>query len=251
MDLGTISGLILGLLLVTLAIWLGGSYALYFNLPSLLIVLGGVIATTLIRFTLRDVINSIKVAANAFFGEHPRPESLILEMIKLSQISRREGILRLEKVSVKDPFLKKAIRFCVDGYEPAFIKDALEKDIDMMLQRHGLGQSIFTAMGETAPAFGMVGTLIGLVAMLAQMKDPSSIGPSMAVALLTTLYGALFAYLIALPIADKLKRRSKEEELSKRLVIEGILALNKGLHPAYIEDLLSVFLPSADRKVPM
>ncbi len=242
--------MILGLLLVGISIFLGGYSAIYFNLPSVMIVLGGVIATTLIRFTLKDVINSIKVAMNAFFGEDPRPESLIREMIKLSNISRREGILRLEKIPVQDPFLKKAIRFCVDGYEPSFIKDALEKDIEMMLQRHSLGQSIFTAMGETAPAFGMVGTLIGLVAMLAQMKDPSSIGPSMAVALLTTLYGALFAYLFALPVADKLRRRSIEEELSKRLVIEGILALNKGLHPAYIEELLSVFLPAAERKTP-
>ena len=137
--------------------------------------------------------------------------------------------------------------YCVDGHEADFIQDVMEKEIDLTVERHGLGKSIFDAIGDAAPAFGMIGTLVGLVNMLGNMSDPSSIGPSMAVALLTTLYGAIMANLIALPIADKLKRRSQEEELNKRLVLEGVLGLQKGLNPRVLEELLKTFLPPKAR----
>jgi chemotaxis protein MotA len=183
----------------------------------------------------------------AFFAKTSPPEAIIQELVSLSHIARKEGLLKLEKQPVDDPFLKKAIMYCVDGHEPEFIQEVLDKEIELTIERHGQGRGIFTAVGDAAPAFGMIGTLIGLVGMLGNMKDPNSIGPAMAVALLTTLYGAIMANLVALPIADKLKRRSQEEELNKRLVVEGVLGLQKGLNPRVLEELLSTFLPPKKR----
>lgn len=247
MDIGTVVGLVLGFVLIFSAIFMGGSLGAFIDIPSVLIVIGGTVATTFIRFTLPDVIGSIGVAMKAFFAKSPVPEDTIQELVTLSNIARKEGLLKLEKQPVSDPFLKKAIMYCVDGHEADFIKEVLEKEIDLTLERHGLGQSIFGAMGDAAPAFGMIGTLVGLVNMLGNMKDPASIGPSMAVALLTTLYGAVVANLVALPIADKLKRRSQEEELNKKLIVEGVLGLQKGLNPRVLEELLKTFLPPKKR----
>ncbi len=247
MDIGTIAGLLVGIILIVISIFLGGSLGAFINIPSILIVGGGTLATCFIRFTLSDVINSISVAMNAFFTKSQSSEEIIKELVSLSNIARKEGLLKLEKQPVNDPFLKKAIMYCVDGHEANFIQEVLDKEIELTLDRHGLGQGIFQSVGDAAPAFGMIGTLIGLVNMLGNMKDPSSIGPSMAVALLTTLYGAIMANLFALPIADKLKRRSQEEELNKKLVVEGVLGLQKGLNPRVLDELLKTFLPPKQR----
>lgn len=247
MDIGTVAGLVFGSVLISISIYLGGSVGSYFDLPSILIVLGGSLCTLFIRFTFSDVINSFKVAAQAFSVKTSSPEDVIRELVHLSNIARKEGLLRLEKVPVNDPFLKKAVMYCVDGYEPEFIQQVLEREIDITVARHGLGQGIFAAIGDAAPAFGMIGTLIGLVAMLGNMKEPSKIGPGMAVAILTTLYGTLVAHLVALPIMDKLRRKSSQEELVKRLVVEGIVGLQKGLNPRVLEELLNTFLPPAVR----
>jgi len=247
MDIGTIAGLLVGVVLIATAILLGGSLTAFLDLPSVLIVLGGALATTFIRFTLPDVINSMSVAMKAFFAKSQPPENIIQELVSLSHIARKEGLLKLEKQPVNDPFLKKAIMYCVDGHDPDFIQEVLDKEIELTLERHGQGQSIFLAIGDAAPAFGMIGTLVGLVNMLGNMKDPASIGPAMAIALLTTLYGAVLANLAALPIADKLKRRSQEEGLNKKLVVEGVLGLQKGLNPRVLEELLNTFLPPRKR----
>lgn len=248
MDMATLAGLVSGILLILIAIFLGGSLASYVNIPAVLIVIGGTTAATFIRFTFSDLVNSIRVAAKAFFVKTLPPESIIQEIVALSQIARKEGILRLEKVIVNDPFLKRAIMYCVDGYDSALISQVLGKEIEFTLERHGIGQSIFIAIGEAAPAFGLIGTLIGLVSLLSNMKEPSMIGPSMSVALLTTLYGAVIANLVALPIADKLKLRSQEEELNKRLVVEGVLGLQKGLNPRVLEEFLNTFLSAKRRE---
>lgn len=249
MDIGTIAGLLVGFILIVIAIFLGGSLTAFIDIPSVFIVLGGSTATTFMRFTLPDLKNTISVTMKAFFAKTSPPEAIIQELVALSHIARKEGLLKLEKQPVEDPFLKKAIMYCVDGHEPEFIQEVLDKEIELTIERHGQGRGIFTAIGDAAPAFGMIGTLIGLVGMLKNMKDPNSIGPSMAVALLTTLYGAIMANLFALPIADKLKRRSQEEELNKRLVVEGVLGLQKGLNPRVLEELLSTFLPPKKRAV--
>ncbi len=247
MDIGTVAGLVLGIVLILVAILLGGSLGSFVDVPSVLIVIGGALAATFIRFTLPDVLNSISVAMKAFFAKTQPPEEIIQELVTLSNVARKEGLLKLEKQPVNDPFLKKAIMYCVDGHEADFIQEVLEKEIDLTLQRHGLGQGIFAAIGDAAPAFGMIGTLVGLVNMLGNMSDPASIGPAMAVALLTTLYGAIMANLVALPISDKLKRRSMDEELNMKLVVEGVLGLQKGLNPRVLEELLKTFLPPKKR----
>ncbi len=247
MDIGTVAGLVTGIALILTAILLGGSLGSFVDVPSVLIVIGGALAATFIRFTLPDVLGSISVAMKAFFAKTQPPEDIIQELVTLSNVARKEGLLKLEKQPVNDPFLKKAIMYCVDGHEADFIQEVLEKEIDLTLQRHGLGQGIFAAIGDAAPAFGMIGTLVGLVNMLGNMSDPASIGPAMAVALLTTLYGAIMANLVALPISDKLKRRSMDEELNMKLVVEGVLGLQKGLNPRVLEELLKTFLPPKKR----
>ncbi len=250
MDISTLGGLVLGIVLIVSAIVMGGSIGAFIDIPSVFIVIGGTMATVFIRFTLGDVINTINVVMKAFFAKLQAPEEIIQELVTLSNIARKEGLLKLEKQPVSDPFLKKAIMYCVDGHDAEFIQEVLEREIDLTIDRHGLGQSIFKSMGDAAPAFGMIGTLVGLVNMLGNMKDPASIGPSMAVALLTTLYGAIIANLISLPIADKLKLRSQQEELNKKLVVEGVLGLQKGLNPRVLEELLKTFLPPKKRGNP-
>ncbi len=247
MDLGTVIGLVVGLVLIISAIFMGGSLGAFIDIPSVFIVIGGTVAATMVRFTVQDVVNTLKVATKAFLVKTQPPEEIIQELVALSNIARKEGLLKLEKQPINDPFLKKAIMYCVDGHEADFIQEVLSKEIDLTIERHGLGQGIFAGIGDSAPAFGMIGTLIGLVNMLGNMSDPSSIGPSMAVALLTTLYGAVLANLIAIPIGDKLKRRSQEEELNKKLVVEGVLGLQKGLNPRILEELLKTFLPPKKR----
>ncbi len=247
MDISTVGGLVLGFVLIIAAIMMGGSLGAFIDIPSVMIVIGGTIATIFIRYTFAEVFNTINVAMKAFFVKLQPPEDIIKELVTLSNIARKEGLLKLEKQPISDPFLKKAIMYCVDGHDADFIQEVLEKEIDLTLDRHSLGQSVFKSMGDAAPAFGMIGTLVGLVNMLGNMKDPSTIGPSMAVALLTTLYGAVIANLVSLPIADKLKLRSQQEELNKKLIVEGVLGLQKGLNPRVLEELLKTFLPPKKR----
>ncbi len=247
MDIATLIGLIGGTLLVIGAIVSGGSLLLFVNVPSILVVVGGTAATVFIRFGMGDVINSVKVAANAFSTKLSVPQQVIQEIVNLANIARKNGLIVLEQQPIEDPFLKKAIMYCVDGHEADFIEEVLKKEVNLTIERHGLGRQVFAGMGDAAPAFGMVGTLIGLVQMLANMSDPASIGPSMAVALLTTLYGALIANLFALPIADKLALRSQEEERNRRLIVEGVLGILKGINPRVMEEFLETFLPPKER----
>jgi len=168
-------------------------------------------------------------------------------MVNFTRIAKKEGLIALEKETPSDEFSAKALRYLSDGYDEGLIEDMLNKDIRLMLQRHELGQNVFKGMGDTAPAFGMIGTLIGLVQMLANMSDPASIGPSMAVALLTTLYGAIIANLICLPLADKLTLRSDQEQISKNIIVEAAIAINRGVSPMVLEESLKIFLSPKTR----
>jgi len=248
MDRGTIGGLLFGLLLIASAILMGGNVGMYVDLPAALIVFGGTIATTFIRFNLEDILNAFKIAAKAFTLRTTTIDDLVKEILALSNFTRKEGILQMEHFVIHDPFLKRAALMCADGHSADFIKYTLETEIDMTLERHTVGRNIFIAMGEASPAFGMLGTLVGLVSMMANLHDPSKVGPGLAVALLTTLYGALLAHLIFLPIADKLKRRSLEEEIHKRMVMDGILCIQKGLNTRLVQDVLNNYLPTMQRK---
>lgn len=247
MDIATVIGLVFGFSILIAAVLLGGSAILFLNIPSILIVGGGTLATAFIRYSMADVINSMKVALNAFTTKLSVPQEVIQEIVNLANIARKNGLIVLEQQPITDSFLKKAIMYCVDGHEADFIQEVLEKEVELTVARHEVGQSLFKGMGDSAPAFGMIGTLVGLVQMLANMSDAASIGPAMAVALLTTLYGAVLANVLFIPLADKLALRSSEEERNRRLIVEGVLGILKGLNPRVMEEFLETFLPPKER----
>ncbi len=250
MDLATILGLVAGVLLILSAIVVGGAPLAFLDIPSVLIVIGGVTAVTFIMFPMRTVIGSIKVAVKAFKEDTWNLDEIIDQMVNLSRLARTNGILALEDAEkeLTNPFLKKGIQLAVDGNEEELIRFIMATDVSFTKQRHAIGQKVFKQMGAMGPAFGMIGTLIGLVQMLRNLDDPSSIGPAMAVALLTTLYGALIANLVCLPIANKLEYRSKEEALAKQVITEGIISIMQGANPKVLKDKLEAFVPPAMRK---
>ncbi len=250
MDLATILGLVAGVLLILSAIVVGGAPLAFVDIPSVLIVIGGVTAVTFIMFPMRTVIGSIKVAVKAFKEDTWNLDEIIDQMVSLSRLARTNGILALEDAEkeLTNPFLKKGIQLAVDGNEEELIRFIMATDVSFTKQRHAIGQKVFKQMGAMGPAFGMIGTLIGLVQMLRNLDDPSSIGPAMAVALLTTLYGALIANLVCLPIANKLEYRSKEEALAKQVITEGIISIMQGANPKVLKDKLEAFVPPAMRK---
>ena len=249
MDPATLIGVIGGTLLVFTAIFLGGDVGLFFDLASALLVLGGTAATIFIRYPLADVMGTLRIVRQAFFIRLKSQGQIINDFIGLANIARRDGLLSLERLTFDDPFVSKGVGFCVDGAELRQIESILLRDIQSMRSRHQSGQAILRAISSSAPAFGMIGTLIGLVQMLTNMDDPKKIGPGMAVAILTTLYGALIAYLFAIPIADKLAYRSAQETERKLLMLEGILALKKGENPRMLEETLHAFLAPKEREL--
>jgi len=248
MDIATIIGLIGGAGLILSAVILGGSALMFINIPGILIVVGGTFAATFIKFTMGDVINSMKVVMKAFLYKMDAPEDIIQTMVNYTKIAKKEGLIALEKEKPEDKFSAKALRYLSDGYDEGLIEDMLNKDIRLTVQRHMIGQNVFKGMGDSAPAFGMIGTLIGLVQMLASMSDPSSIGPAMAVALLTTLYGALIANLVCLPIADKLLLRSQQEQLNRSIILESAIGITRGVSPLVLEESLKIFLSPKERE---
>lgn len=251
MDLATIIGIVLGFALIGTAIVLGGEPALFINYEGLLIVVGGTIASTLVRFPMGRVVGMMKVVKNAFSHRLATPDQIIDELISMARVARKEGVLALENYQTDDPFLNQGIQLIVDGNDTEAIQDVLSTDIRYLKERHKDGQDILKSMGDAAPAFGMIGTLIGLVIMLANMSDMSSLGPAMAVAILTTLYGALIANVLAMPIAKKLEVRSKEESLARQLTMVGLMSIQKGDNPRIMETVMKAFLsksPSSGKK---
>lgn len=248
MDLATIVGLATGTVFIAIAIIMGGNAIIFVNMPSVLIVVGGTIATTFIKFKMEDVLNSMGVAMKAFLVKMGNPDEIIAEMVNYTRIAKKEGLIALEKETPSDAFSAKALRYLSDGYDEGLIEDMLNKDIRLTVQRHTIGQNVFKGMGDVAPAFGMIGTLIGLVQMLSSMEDPSTIGPAMAVALLTTLYGAVLANFIFLPLADKLSLRSDQEKLNKAIIVEAAIGINRGVSPMVLEESLKIFLAPKERE---
>ncbi len=244
MDIATIIGIISAFTLVIWSILMGSSLVLFLDLPSVLIVFGGTIGCSMINYPLPDIFKVIKVVKNAFFIKPTTSKELIANFVTLAGTARREGILALESAlnDISDDFMKKGLQLSVDGLEPVSIKDILDTEIVNIQERHKLGAEIFTTMGTFAPAMGMIGTLIGLVQMLQTMDDPSSIGPAMAVALLTTFYGSILANVCCLPIAGKLRNKSSDEVMIKGLMSEGIMSIAKGDNPRLLEQKLNAFL---------
>lgn len=247
MDASTILGLLLAAALIVIAIVMGGDPSIFMDWPSLLITFGGTIAVTFVKNPLHRVFSTVGVMKNAFFHRPPDTEYLITTIVDMSRKARRESLLALEKVEVQDPFLRLGLDLAVDGLEPASIRTVLETEIKFLTQRHKIGQELMAGISYSAPAFGMIGTLIGLVQMLAHMDDPARIGPSMATAILTTLYGALAAYVISGPIEEKLKNRSRDEVTARNIVLQGILAIVEGDHPVSVEQKLAAFVAPKER----
>lgn len=250
MDIATVLGIASAFGLVLVAIFQGGGLGLFVNAPSLMIVGGGTLGTTMINYPLKEVLGVIGVMKNVFFSKVSSAKDIIKQFGEFSNKARREGILALESEikNIDEEFLQKGLQLSIDGLEPASIREILETEISYVRDRHKLGAEIFTTMGTYAPALGMVGTLIGLVQMLQNMSDPSAIGPAMAVALLTTFYGAVAANLLFMPIAGKLRTRSSEEVLVKELMVEGVICLSNGENPRIVEQKLMAFLPPNQRE---
>jgi chemotaxis protein MotA len=226
---------------------MGGEMSMFINAPGLLIVIGGTFAVTLMKFPLKLTLSAFGIALKAFIHRTQQPSQIIEQTIELANVARKEGLLGLENVEVENGFLRHGIQLVVDGNSPDLVHKILSKDISLSIERNEIGLNIFKAIGDVAPAMGMIGTLIGLVQMMSNMSDPKSIGPAMAVALLTTLYGAVIANTIALPIADKLAHRSNEERLNKSMILESISAIQEGLNPRMIEGLLNAYLPASKK----
>ncbi|MFH1570564.1 MAG: motility protein A [Gemmatimonadota bacterium] len=242
MDIATIVGLIAAV--TCMMVGIGSNLASMIDVPSVIITGGGTLAATLIANPLQEVVNLIGVYKKSIFTNVPVPTELIERIVGFAETARREGILALEQAIEEgdDPFLSTGVRLAVDGTEPDLIMDILETELQFVEERHKLGQEILGNMANAAPAFGMIGTLIGLVIMLKNMDDPAAIGPGMAIALLTTLYGAIMANILLNPIAQKLKTYSSKEVLAKRMIIEGIMSIQSGDNPRIVEHKLSVFL---------
>lgn len=247
MDLATLIGLVGSFAFIVMAMLLGGSLGMFFDIPSVLIVLGGTLFVVLIKYSLGQFFGAAKIAVKAFMFKTDNAEDLIAKIVEMADAARKGGFLALEEMDVDNSFLRKGIDLLVDGHDADVVRATLQKDIGLTSERHEQGVGIFTAFGDVAPAMGMIGTLIGLVAMLSNMDDPKSIGPAMAVALLTTLYGSILANMIALPIADKLSLRKDEEKLNRRLILDGVLAIQDGQNPRVIDSYLKNYLNEKKR----
>ena len=229
-------------------IMMGGSAGTFVNGPSLLVVLGGTVLVTMMKFSLGKFLGAASIAVKAFLHKPTEPAELIENAVSLAKTARQGGLLALEDAEVPDEFMKSGLGLLIDGHAADVVRSMLTKDLNLTLQRHNDGQDIFKAIGDVGPAMGMIGTLIGLVQMLANMDDPKQIGPAMAVALLTTLYGAILANMFALPIAAKLSVRSREENNRKSLIIDALLGIQAGQNPRVIENMLETYLPKSQRQ---
>jgi chemotaxis protein MotA len=248
-DIATVLGLLLGTFMVFLGIFIGGDIGSYLNAPSVLIVVGGAMGATLASYPLARFFKLYKVAGKALFDRSAEPQGMIRQLVELAEVARRDGILALEGMiaEMNDDFLVRGVQMAVDGTDPEIIQSVMETELENLLERHESGKGMLDALGRYAPAFGMIGTLIGLVAMLKNMDDPSKIGAGMAAALLTTLYGALLANIVFLPLADKLGLRTREEVLIRTIIIHGVMSIQSGDNPRTVESKLMTFLPPAQR----
>lgn len=249
MDIATAAGLALGSGTIAAIIVLsGGGIGMFIDYLSLVMVFGGTFAGILIKFPLSTVMAGLPIGLKyAFRGSTDSPRDIIDQVAQVADVARKKGTTALENIEISDPFLRQAVRYVADGYDREFIRETLEKDRDNYLQRIEAGAKVWRSMGDMAPAWGMIGTILGMVMMFANMSDPSKLGPSMAVALLTTLYGAVIANFIALPMADKLSLKLEDEELIRSLIIDGIVQVRDNKSPMLIKEMLVAYLPDHHR----
>src|SRR3989440_2130069 len=248
MDIAPGVGLVAGVIVIATLILMGGDFRMFYDIHAIIIIFGGSFAATLIRFPLVAMMHGLPLGIRfAFSLRSTGTRELVDELASLAEAARKTGPVGLEKMTPEDPFLAKGIRFVADGYDADFIRDNLERDRDNFLTHLDEGQKIYRAVGDCAPAFGMIGTLIGMVQMFANMTDPSKLGPYMAVALLATFYGAAVANLMCLPLADKLHLKLVDEEINRTLIIDGVLMIRQAKSPALVREMLLAYLPEKHR----
>jgi chemotaxis protein MotA len=248
MDIATGLGLLAGATVVITLMLMGGGLGMFVSDHAIIIIFGGSFAATLIRFPLSSIFHGLPLGMKFVFTmRRISQRELVDEIAGLAEIARKQGPIGLEKVEVEDAYLAKGIRFVADGYDAEFIRDNLERDRDNFLSHLDEGQKIYRAVGDCAPAFGMIGTLIGMVQMFANMTDPSKLGPYMATALLATLYGAVVANIVCLPIADKLHLKLVDEEINRTLIIDGVLMIRESKSPTLVREMLIAYLPEKHR----
>ena len=251
MDIGTIAGLIIAFAAILISVVVsGGSITGLINGPSIFVVLVGTLGATIVSFPLARLLKLHTVVLKSIFSKPGDAVAKIKDLVRYAEVARREGILSLENLisEMRDPFIVRGVKMAVDGTDPELIKTIMDTELEALMERHGQGKQILDTIGRYAPAFGMIGTLMGLIAMLSNMDDPSKIGPGMAVALITTLYGAIIANLFTGPLGDKLQARDAEEVLIKTIIISGVMAIQSGDNPRIVESKLMTFMPPSKRE---
>lgn len=253
MSFSTLIGLFAGITIVIIAMAMGSSVLLFVNVPSIMIVFGGTIAATMIRYSISEVLSAFSMAFSVL-----KPSTDIKDMNELVdltedmiRISRKNGMLALESFELKHEFYQNGVRMLVDGYSREIVQQSLKEQNNSLKDRAETSAGVFSAIGDAAPAFGMIGTLVGLIQMLSNLSDPSTIGPAMSVAMLTTLYGAMIANLFALPMADKISSWAHTESTRQLLVIDAMDSLAQGHNPAIMRDLLSPYLQGKKKAEPL
>ncbi|QDV92042.1 Chemotaxis protein PomA [Phycisphaerae bacterium RAS2] len=251
MDFATLIGFIAG---VAIFLWAmisgsGGDVGGFWDTPSFVMVIGGGIATTLLSVKMNRFLGLMGICKNALFNKNRPADEMIKQFVKLADISRREGVLALQNqvAGIESKFVANALQLVIDGTDPEIVKQTMEYEIMAIDARHAEGKQVLDLLGKYAPAYGMIGTLIGLVIMLQNMDDPKKIGPGMAVALLTTMYGAVMANMVCLPLADKLNNTHSSEMLNLTIAQAGIAGLQAGENPRMLESKLMVFLSPGAR----
>lgn len=251
MDIGTVIGLVLGVAAILLSMILGGGNPIsIINIPSIIVVFGGTFGAVLIGYPIARLLKLHTVVLNTLFAKQVEPAEIIRDLVRFAEMARREGILALENVvdEMRDPFIVRGVKMAVDGTDPELIRNIMDTELEALMERHAAGKQILDTIARYAPAFGMIGTLMGLIAMLKNMDDPTKIGPGMAVALITTLYGALIANVIVYPLSDKLVARDAEEVLVKTIIIAGVMSIQSGDNPRVVESKLLTYLPPSRRE---
>jgi len=250
MDLATLAGIVVGCAVIIGAMMTKGATGAFFHIPSLAIVVGGTVAATLINCSFADLVKIPRLLRVVLSRPTTDKREMIGFFVALAEKARREGLLAIEDEAreVADPFLKQGVQLVVDGTDPELVRSILEIELTFLGERHARGRNVFEVMGIYSPAFGMIGTLLGLVQMLAKLDDPDKVAPGIALALLTTLYGSVMANLIFIPISKKLKLRTEAEIEVKEIILEGVLSIQAGENPRLVEEKLQAFLSPEERR---